>query len=156
MRIVLNKEKLKEVKKDLLEKQKKEADKLLKNISKELLELINKNQSIKETFNKILSHNEAKGIKDKIDKLSSIAAFPDTTKKEANEATTNQTNLASNPQTEAENEKYPCPKCKTGFLERRYSKNTGNHFWGCSNYLTEIKCNATYPDNNGKIAGIQK
>ncbi len=41
-----------------------------------------------------------------------------------------------------------CPTCKTGFLKRREGK-TG-HFWSCTNWSAEPKCEAKFQDVNGK------
>lgn len=41
-----------------------------------------------------------------------------------------------------------CPKCKTGQLRLR--KSDKGPFWGCTNWQAEPKCDARYPDANGK------
>ncbi|WP_312462746.1 DNA topoisomerase 3 [Comamonas sp.] len=43
---------------------------------------------------------------------------------------------------------YPCPACSTGKLHKR--KGTNGAFWSCSNWNTEPKCSATFPDGKGK------
>lgn len=41
-----------------------------------------------------------------------------------------------------------CPKCKSGKLRR--VKGGKGHFWSCSNYKAEPKCDASYNDRGGK------
>ncbi len=44
--------------------------------------------------------------------------------------------------------KYPCPKCKKGFLQRIKAKTNNKYFWGCSEFKNG--CNAIYNDNRNK------